>query len=208
MKRYAVFAKTGLKVASGIYHLDDFRLLDGHDCHDLTPAGTFLYGQELLGHGWSQPAPGIYLCHEDTIDFDRTEEFDGCCGPDGDVKNILEPNSGDAIAYEIADCWTCRSIRFDEGEYRLEEESDENAILMTASVEYQNSMKLVGAACGRNEEEAKMRLMNVASRQYELECSYGDDEFPPVTNPFEVMTAENFFKQVGDKDIQWLFRKY
>src|SRR5580658_11119029 len=93
MSRYSLIASTGRTIAKGVYHLPYLPLIDWNDRQSLIPVGSFIVERDLK-HAES----GIYLCHRDVFDLPRSEDYGGCCGPDGGHKNVLDPDTMEPIA--------------------------------------------------------------------------------------------------------------
>ena len=209
MSRKSVITSTGLMIARGIYHLPHWELIGGHDGQTLVPAGSFIVDRDLRRSRWT-PAPesGIYLCHRDVCDMPRTERFQGCCGPDGQHKNVLDPANNEPVAYEFADCWCCHYIRLARGDYTLATESPEEPQCFVGFVQYRGERHLVGAACGGTDEVALARLKPLCEEQLEAESGYTSDYYPPVESPIQTERASIYLNQLHGEQPKWLFRKY
>ncbi len=209
MPRNTVATVAGLTVAKGVYHLPFLKLIDAYDQHSLVPSGSYILGEDLSASGWSRRQPGeIYLSHRDTQNLVYDDRYQGCCGPDGDLKNVLDPVTKEPIAYEFADCWSSHYIRFVSGEYALVEESSEQPECLVGYIQYCGKPTLVGVACGRNADEAKERLIPLCKDQLAMEAAYSSDYYPKVEAPLETQSAGDFLRQLGDEPPKWLFRKY
>ena len=169
----------------------------------LLPAGSFIVDRDLKKVGWTtKPRSGIYLCHRDVFDLPRSERYQGCCGPDGDLQNVLDPDTMNPIAYEFADCWHSHYIRFARGDYSLQEESPEDPKCLVGYVKYRGDCYLVGAACGRTDEEALARLMPLAQKQLEQQAGYAPDYHEIFQSPIETESASTFLSRRRPK---WFF---
>jgi hypothetical protein len=209
MPRYSIITSTGRTIAKGVYHLTYLPLIGCHDRQTLVPAGSFIVDCDLARSGWTtHPQSGIYLCHQDVFDFPRTERYQGCCGPDGDYKNVLDPDTMEPIAYEFADCWNAHYIRLARGDYDLREESSEEPKCFVGYVEYRGERQLVGAACGRTEKEALARLMPLCQKQRDKEAGCTSQHYQIVHLEINTQEASRFLTQLHRDKPKWLFLKY
>jgi len=202
MPRYSVITSTGRTIAKGVYHLPFLALIDWKDRHSLVPAGSFIVERDM-NHAES----GIYLSHQDVFQLPRSKHFSGCCGPCGSDKNILDPDTGEPIAYEFTDCWNSHYIRFADGEYDLHEESPEEPECFVGYVEYRGERQLVGAASGRTEKEALARLMPLCHQQRDKEAGCTSQHHLIVQLEIKTEEASIFLSQLSGKP-KWLFLKY
>jgi hypothetical protein len=177
----------------------------------MLPAGTFAKDSDLIKSGWSKARgdiEGIYISHSDFREFPRTA-YCGCCGPDGDVRNVLDPQNMERVAYEYADCWSCHSIYFKPGDYELTEESAETPVCLVGAVSLNKQTWLVGAACGRDAREAAKRLAQDCQKYLQLEASYSSHNRRISKLPVETMEAAHYLRRFKKQERpKWLFLKY
>jgi hypothetical protein len=151
---------------------------------------------------------GIYLSHRDVFELPRSEIYSGCCGPSVGNKIILDPDTGEPIAYEFADCWNSHYIRFADGEYDLHEESPEEPECFVGYVEYRGERQLVGAACGRTEKEVLARLMPLCQQQRDKEAGCTSQHHLIVQLEIKTEEASVFLSKLSGEQPKWLFLKY
>lgn len=211
MSCYSLYTKFGTLAARGLYHLPFPALVSPSDGHPTFPAGTFTKGDDLRKAGWtskSRADKDIFISHSDFQEFPRTK-YIGCCGPDGGAKNILDSQNMEPVAYEFADCWSSHHIHFNTGDYELVKESSEQPVCLVGCVSLNKRTWLVGAACGRNECEARKRLKRECQNYLRLEASYSSHNRQISKLPVETIDAARFLRRFKKCDKpRWLFLKY
>ena len=211
MPRYNLHTKLGTLAARGLYPLPFPALISFSDGHPTFPAGTFTKGDDLQKASWLNVfggMDGVFLSQSDFQEFPRTE-YIGCCGPDGGVQNVLDPQNMEPVAYEFADCWSSHHIHFKPGDYELTEESSEGPVCLVGCVSLNKETWLVGAACGRDEQEAAARLAQGCQKYLRLEASYSSHNRQIARLPVETLEAAHFLSRFKKKEKpKWLFLKY
>jgi len=212
MPRYRLHTKFGTLAARGLYHLPFLKLLGGgRDDHPMLPAGTFARDSDLVNSGWTnarEGIEGIYISQADFQEFPRTK-YCGCCGPDGGMQNVLDPQNMEPVAYEFADCYSSHYIHFKPGDYELTEESAEQPVCLVGCVSLNKQTWLVGAACGRNSREAGKRLAQDCQKYLRLEASYSSHNRQIARLPVETREASLYLRRFKKTEKpQWLFLKY
>ena len=206
--RYRVLSATELVVARGLYRLPHVQLIDWNSRHSLVPVGSFILDNDLRACGWSkEPRPGLYLSLEDLRPLPRSI-YCGCCGPDGDCKNILDPDTDEPIAYEFADCWNSHWARFESGEYHLVAESTGTISCFVGYVCYNDKRLLLGAACAEDEDESRKRLMTVCQNILKKEAGPKAQNQTILNLPVTMIEASAFLNYLNDKKPEWLFLQY
>jgi len=208
MARFSLVASDGVKLADGIYHLPFLGLLGCHDMQSLLPSGSFVFASDLEKSGWSGIKNGIYLSLHDLMPLPRSGRYNGCCGPDGDLKNILGSKTLEPIAFEFSDCWGPHYANLAEGEFTLIKESAEQPECFVGYVQYKDDLLLVGVAVGKNKSEALERLIPLSQKQLKQENDYLSEFYPIADSPIEIMDAKSLLARIADEKPLWLFRKY
>jgi hypothetical protein len=175
----------------------------------MVPAGTFALGDDLRTAHWQSRAyEGIYISHSDFRDFPRAKSS-GCCGPSGAAQNVLDSQNMEPVAYEFADCHSCHYIHFGAGDYELTEESPEPPVCLVGCVSLNRQTWLVGAACGHDDWEARVRLNSDCQKYLAHEAGLSSHHRQISMLPVEIVVAAQFLRRFKKTERpQWLFLKY
>lgn len=205
---------TGTTFARDLYQHGCLWLLDVNDGHEMLPAGSFVRLKEDDRFSCrGEPAGSLLLGCESLLPLPRGD-WEGCCGPSGDRKNVLALDGKTPMAWEVADCYTPQFICVDPGEWELEQVGHENGVCWVAWIEFQGERQLLRAAYGRDEAEAKARLIPAAQKRLEEEAACDSHPEPILNAKIEMADVEEFVGAMGGNprnfqgELKWLFRKY
>lgn len=215
MPRCHIYHKpTGTLLARDLYQHQHSWLLDLHDCHELLPVGAYMEvkkNEQITCKG--EEAGSLLVGREALMPLPRGD-WTGCCGPMGGRKNVLAPDEETPIAWETADCHTPHYVRIDPGEWELEQVDQENGLCWVAWIHHQGEKQLLSASYGRDEKEAKRRLISAAQKRLENEARYCSQPGQVLNAKIESSEVADFVNSMGCKpnellsQVKWLFRKY
>ena len=198
MPRCHIYHKpTGTLLARDLYPHRQPWLLDRHDCHEVVPLGAFFVEGRLL------------LGDEGLVPLRRDPETEGRA-----IQFLLAADEETRAAWVQVDACLAYFIGVQEDEWELEPVSDEDGVCWVAWIQHLGQRQLLRAAYGRDDAEAKKRLIPAAQKRLEQEAGAGSQPGAILSARIECDRLENFARSMGfepeaeDAEVTWLFRKY
>lgn len=206
MPRYHIHHKpTGTLLARDLYRHQQPWLLDHHSYHEVVPFGSFF---EVSDSGDPQ-AGRLLLDREGLMPLPRDPETETQA-----IRFILAQDEVTRVAWEQVDIHASHYICVEGGEWELEQADDGDGVCLVAWIRYQSQKQILRAAYGRDEVEAKKRLITAAQQRLEQEAGAGSQPGQILTAKIEMEEAGTFAHTMAiglaakKNAVKWLFRAY
>lgn len=206
MPRCHIYHKpTGTLLARDLYRNIYPWLLDYHDCHEVVPFGSFDEVSNPEDHHFR----ALLMDREGMLDLPRDPETESRLN-----RYFLAQDEETRVAWAQVDSHVPHLIGVKAGEWELEQVGNEEGVCWVAWIRYRSRRRLLRAAYGRDEEEAKKRLIPAAQERLKSEARRGSNPGLILGAPISYGLAEDFARTSGfephadQADVKWLFRSY
>jgi len=204
MPRYHIYHQpTGTLLARDLFRNVYPWLMDHQEGHEVVPFGSFVEVTDS-----EDPQFGaLLLDREGMIDLPRDPETETEV-----IRYFLAQDEETRVAWAQVDSHLPHFIAVNAGEWKLERASEEVGVCWVAWIRYQGRHRLVRAAYGRDEAEAKKRLTPAAQERLESEARGGSNPGLILGAKIGYDTAEDFARTSGfdphinQPGVRWLVR--
>ncbi|MEI6139466.1 MAG: hypothetical protein WCP85_09385 [Mariniphaga sp.] len=204
-----LFDKNGNPITDKLIQICDSRLLCTCDSIDLLPLGAIIDNEKCDLYREGNKDKNFLINKQDLKNITYSKVYNGCCGPSGDLMNVLDLNNN-PIAFEYGDCWMSHYIEIPKSKVIAKREKIEEAIILFALTEYDNKEKIVDRVIGFDYNIVKQRLDKKIDERLHSEINDSETE-KELKEKMEYIRLQDISIELGeDNDIDdfWLFTKY